>query len=367
MAVGTGYSKVTSNGLIFAYDTSDTRNSFKGEPTTNICTGEAYSIYNSGATNYRNNTEVAPPVSGYEVVKVVADTQGSYGQSILWRAPYATSPVMTITNSVYAYLTAGSYVQVGQHWFPWNYGGAQYIPKNQWVRISETYAINDGGSYGTAAMVYSTDGVAYFSMPQYEMKSHVTPFVAFNGTRDSSQALYDLSNNTALSVPEVSYDSVGKMTFDGTNDYINVTKNLGTLSQYTIEHVSYKGSNDRMPIASVSGPLFYQYGDNSWYYTHGGSAAEYYYPKSFTINGWGMWTIVYDGSYVKIYRNGIYEGQQSSSGTANWTNGIRIGNYPGASYPWNGEIAVVKMYNRALSAGEIRDNYSHYKTRFNLQ
>ena len=162
------------SGLVFAYDTGNTVTSYIGEPTTNICTGENYSIYNSGATNYRNQTVPLPPTSGYEVVKVVADTPGTYGQSILWRAPYSSN-VMTITNSVYAWLESGTYVQVGQHWWPWYYGTQKNIPKNQWVRISETYVINEGNSYGTAAMVYSTDGVAYFSMPQYEIKPCTCP------------------------------------------------------------------------------------------------------------------------------------------------------------------------------------------------
>ena len=274
---------------------------------------------------------------------------------------------MTITNSVYAYLTAGSYVQVGQHWWPWYYGGAQYIPKNQWVRISETYNINDGGSYGSAAMVYSTDGIAYFSMPQYEMKSHMTPFVTFNGTRSATQGLLDLSPSKNEISLACSYTSNAQITFDGTDDYIDVTSNLGTLSQYTIEHVSYKGANDKMPIAYRTNTSFYQYGDNSWYYTHGGIAGEYYYPKTKTISGWGHWVIVYNGANVKIYRNGVYEGQQSTAGTANWTGGMRIGYWSaGGGYAWNGQIAVVKMYNRALGDTEVTNNYLAYKTRFNL-
>jgi hypothetical protein len=40
--------------------------------------------------------------------------------------------------------------------------------------------------------------------------------------------------------------------------------------------------------------------------------------------------------------------------------------YVYGGYNWNGQIAVVKMYNRALSDGEVRDNYAHYKTRFGL-
>jgi hypothetical protein len=122
-----------------------------------------------------------------------------------------------------------------------------------------------------------------------------------------------------------------------------------------------------MPIAGRTATNFYQYGDNSWAYTHGGVWGEYYYPKTVTINGWGHWTIVYDGSYVKIYRNGVFEGQQASSGTADFSNGFRVGYWSaGGGYAWNGEIAAVKIYTRALTPGEVLNNYNHYKTKYNL-
>lgn len=69
-----GGPNIVNDSVIFNYDIGDVFNSYKGEPTTNICTGDAYSIYNSGATNVRNSTDIAPPAPGYEVVKVTADT-----------------------------------------------------------------------------------------------------------------------------------------------------------------------------------------------------------------------------------------------------------------------------------------------------
>ena len=371
MAVGTGYSKVTTNGLVFAYDVGDNRNSFKGAPTTNICTGEAYSIYNSGATNYRNNTEVAPPVAGYEVVKVVADTQGTYGQSILWRAPYATSPVMTITNSVYAYLSAGSYVQVGQHWFPWNYGSAQYIPKNQWVRISETYAINDGGSYGSAAMVYSTDGIAYFSMPQYEMKPYMTPFVGFNTSRDSSQALYNLNNNSALDVSNVSFDSTGNMVFDGSNDYINMpASNVFDVSQVTVEVIVKPNGLFQYGFWFEKGAVNTQYSlfmEGSSIVWRQAVNSQYTSTSTMTNNAWNHVVGTFKSGERITYVNGTQRTADSLSYTLNTGQGNQfIGSYNSGAYYYNGYIAIVKVYNRALPAEEVRDNYNHYKTRFNL-
>jgi hypothetical protein len=241
---------------------------------------------------------------------------------------------------------------------------------NQWKmhRIDRNHGstVGDNRFYHmhTPSAILGQTIVVDITNSQIEQKSNVTPFV--NGTRSSTQGLLPVIGNSTIDLTNVSFDSNAQMTFDGTDDYLEITSNLGTLSQYTIEHVSFKGAENRMPISFRSGPIFYQFGDNSWYYTHGGVGGEYYYPKTKTINGWGHWVIVYNGSFVRIYRNGVYEGQQATSGTANWTGGMRIGNYGYGSYPWLGQIAIAKMYNRALSDNEVRQNYQQYKTRFNL-
>jgi hypothetical protein len=123
-----------------------------------------------------------------------------------------------------------------------------------------------------------------------------------------------------------------------------------------------------MPISFRSSPLFYQYGDNSWYYTHSSGAGEYYYPKSVSIplGTWGFYCIVYDGSYVNIYRNGVFEGRQSTTGTANWSNGLRIGNYFGSGYYYQGKINSVSFYNRALTADEVGQNFSALRGRYSI-
>jgi hypothetical protein len=52
------------------------------------------------------------------------------------------------------------------------------------------------------------------------------------------------------------------------------------------------------------------------------------------------------------------------------TNGISIGVYGGFNgvrgYYYNGNISSVKVYNRALSASEVQQNYNAQKSRFNL-
>ena len=365
------------SNLVLAYDTGDTINSYKGEPTTNICTGVAYSIYDSGATNYRNQTSPLPPAPGYEVVKVVANTPGTYGQSILWRAPYATN-VMIITNSVYAWLESGTYVQVGQHWWPWNYGSPQYIPTGKWARISETYTINEGNSYGSAAMVYSTDGVAYFAMPQYEIKPHITPFVGFDQTRSVTQGLLPIISNTSLDLSNVSFDSNAQIIWDGTNDYIDVSSfsSLEIVDDVTVEAVIKANTSNLGSVKVIAN----KYSGTGWEFILGTSGnfifggrngdGTYYSSDSGVViadNTYHHIVGIKTGLYWRTYVDGVLKSTVTagSVGTLYNTTAMQLGR-EGNAYYTGMNLDVFKVYNRALTSAEIQQNYKQYKSRFNL-
>lgn len=52
--------------------------------------------------------------------------------------------------------------------------------------------------------------------------------------------------------------------------------------------------------------------------------------------------------------------------TAYASNPFYIGNVSGSGFPYKGDIALVSIYNRALSAQEVLQNYNATKTRFGL-
>jgi len=368
-------------GLVFAYDVGDRTNSYIGQPTTNIWDGVQYSIYNQDATNYRDQTYPPPPVPGYEVVKVVTNTPGSYGHSILWKAPYPNNNVATITNSIYAWMESGTYVQVGQHWWPWYYGTQKNIPKSQWVRISETYVINEGNSYSVAALTYSTDGTAYFSMPQYEYTSFPSPFLPANGTRSVTQGLLPLTGST-INLTDVSYNNSGQITFDGTNDKILLDPILASgAPEYSIEAVFRADTTKTQVIWEQNSSNILQNKRacmlllSSGYGGFNGQSNDYHSAVPYSAGVWYHWVITinkYAGTNpVKIYVNGsLYAQGDSSNGASN----LDVGNYASAvGYKLNasdeyfdGDIPLVRVYNRPLSATEVKENYKGYRTRFNL-
>lgn len=177
------------------------------------------------------------------------------------------------------------------------------------------------------------------------------------------------NNGTLTNGPTFSSANGGSIVFDGTNDSVEIPGSFGTYSNYTICYWALRNANDRMPIASRVNTDFYWFGDNSWKYKHGGTNGEYYYPKNVTINSgaWGHLCVVYNGSNVSIYRQGIYQGQQSTTGTADWSQGLKLGWWSaGGNYAWLGNIANVVFYNKALTASEIQQNFYALADRYGV-
>jgi hypothetical protein len=73
----------------------------------------------------------------------------------------------------------------------------------------------------------------------------------------------------------------------------------------------------------------------------------------------------------KLYVNGTLKNSDSQTGTIATNNGgMSIGAYGGYAgsrgYYYNGDIAIVRVYNKELSASEVLTNYNSLKGRFGL-
>ena len=72
----------------------------------------------------------------------------------------------------------------------------------------------------------------------------------------------------------------------------------------------------------------------------------------------------YDGSNIRLYLNGTLLVTQAQTGTIN-NGGIgRISGYDNGGEIWDGNISTFSIYNRALTATEVLQNYNATKTRF---
>jgi hypothetical protein len=361
MAVAQGYGKTVTSGSVFAYDVADTRNSYIGEPTTNllVAAGSDAALERSGA-DY--------PYYAVDINSVVQSN---------WSAGNNTLTISFEGKRDYAVGGTGGggdgYPVFYIYFTDWSWTATLGITSYDWTTNSYTFTMpNPSGKYVYFSIYHmnaGNPGKSYSRKHQIEFKPHKTQFV--NGTRSATQGLLPLVGNSTIDLSNVSFNSNAQIVFDGTDDYINTTKtasNLGIYdAPYTMEAV-FKVTNTISGDNMVFGTdqTAYRQGMHNGLRNGNIHFAHYsadYAAGSVALNEMVHVLWVYDGTTAFIYKNGVLQGSSSIASFIGTTN-IQVGR--SWSYFQGGEIPVAKIYNRALSAGEVRQNYLHYKTRFNL-
>jgi hypothetical protein len=161
--------------------------------------------------------------------------------------------------------------------------------------------------------------------------------------------------------------SNGSATFNGTSDY--VATNIPNASWPTQYSVSFwanikSGSSDGMPFVlgggySVDG-FFIQYrpSSNAWeiWWTLANNTNSSIQIANVAVAGeWAFITMTYNGSTLNLYKNGSLIGSASTTIKTPTTYNAQIGRYQNgaAGYWWNGNLANVAVWNRALTSDEI--------------
>jgi hypothetical protein len=85
-------------------------------------------------------------------------------------------------------------------------------------------------------------------------------------------------------------------------------------------------------------------------------------------SGWNHLVGVYDGANLKCYLNGVVDGSSAySSGLYSSDAVVEIGRYDQvSSTSYTNQIALPRIYNRALTAAEVLRNYNADKAKFGL-
>jgi hypothetical protein len=195
------------------------------------------------------------------------------------------------------------------------------------------------------------------------------------------------NNGTLINGPTFSTGSGGGIVFDGLNDLIFLPFILDTSTNFTVD-VTAKCSN---MIQELSPPNR----QTIWSFTADGKNGfeildlEIWNDGVTSINGNGTsYTGSLNGSFRPVNSNNIKNYVLSKTGsTQSWyidstfkTNvtqtystssqyfklGSRGAGSTSTGQQWNGLIYSVKIYNRALTASEIQQNYNATKARFGL-
>jgi hypothetical protein len=192
----------------------------------------------------------------------------------------------------------------------------------------------------------------------------------------SGTTWFDLSGNgnNGTLINNINYysENGGALIFDGTDDYVSIG-NVGSPQQFTCSfwvnptELNKDANNNyrRILVSSVSANfiLIEQSGLIS-FRVPGHSLQTNYTAGLLALNNWSFVTCVFNQDYRIIYRNGIFAGQnQIGAGTVSFGN-IQITDL--SSQIFKGLISNFNIYNRALSAEEVKQNFNAIRGRYGI-
>ena len=394
--------KVHTDGLVFGYDTGRAPNSnfdsktqkrrfFKGKAASNVVTNT--NLNTGWSKGYQTSIlydEIKPPKG----VKSQVVGFNKYNSSSYWYSygNYAPkTPGATYTVSLYVktrdsnfrirYYTADN-SETGRMW-----GSYITVPDdNKWHRVVWPSFVNPSNSQSDSLsfnflMADTGDSSrTWFCAPQMELGTTASPFIV--GSRSSTNSILDVTKKVDIDVSNVSFDSNGLPTFDGTDDSIQLTgftqtPNPNNFSVEAIVNLNAHNSNTNIGsvivnnYSSLRGWIFYLDGPDSrlglrHHYNGTSGAYSIEATTGINLNQWYHIMGTDDGTTVRLYINGIQVQSGNSATATNYSGQPLIGQFPGNNAVTNGKIPTVKIYNRALSAAEVKQNFNAYRKRFKL-
>lgn len=306
---------------------------------------------------------------------------------------------------------------------PYFYGSSWQLNQNQWyLVVGHVWPVNSGtGSIHVNSGFYDTSGNKVLSLQQeFVWQSTNTlnvhrVFLVGSSILTTNQQLaaprVDICDGTEPTLTELLSNDINKfkdlagsstkgtlinspiydtnnkgiVTFDGINDRIDCGTYFPNIidgtNNFSIECCVYPKSpqatyadiwgNHTEPF---SGIVLQQSGSEQNYYTWGFGCGTFWGTTSgkfyLSENKWNHLVAVRSGSTLAVYINGIFiiSGTEPAALVPNSTFNFQIGtgyNLNSSRY-WNGSVSNFKVYNRALSATEINQNFQALRDRYGI-
>jgi hypothetical protein len=179
-----------------------------------------------------------------------------------------------------------------------------------------------------------------------------------------------------------STENGGLFVFDGTNDTINcgaATQIGSSLTALSVEMVLRSRSATTKIMAengsSFNTDTFYlaqENASNFSFSTYGPSGQDMVFANfTYALNTWyhlvGVWR---SGVRNKLYSNSVNVTSPNTGGiinsVQNGNTNLFIGSRNNGTFAFNGDIALVRIYNIELSASQVLQNYNALRGRFGL-
>jgi hypothetical protein len=203
-----------------------------------------------------------------------------------------------------------------------------------------------------------------------------------NTTRSSTQSLVDITSRKTITVSNLTYSSNGAFSFNGTNSGITTSStasSLGISNNITISLFTRRAAS---PTNALQGQVGFGSGGsisikNSDYYfadvistnntryivpitPAGGSMSSY-------ANVWVNLCVTVSGTSINTYLNGVLATSQTMDSNIKGFSSETLSVGEGYGYfRLQGDVDNVNVYNRALTASEVAQNFNSLKGRYGI-
>lgn len=380
--------EIVSDSLVFHYDMGNTNKSWKGMPTTNLISIDNWNNTLTGWAGWFWVTGTSAMVTddvlydGVKTLKATFTGTATGGPAYLDLSGLSTTLGTKYTVSmwmkssfracyIYGHDTAGA----------GTVNGNTIVANGTWQRSTYTFTVVSTTGKMRIHIVGNSSAagdVMYATAPQVELGDFASPFV--NGTRSNTQCLLDLCSANTITASSLTYNANNTFSFNGSSNYIVFPENSALNTQTPTIDVWVKTN------ATTQNGFWFEKGTvNSQYalFQEGayikcrvntGTLVDTIAPTTASFMNTTDWynvVFTYRSGYQACYINGNLVGTGSTVGTLSTnTNGCSIGVYGGYNggrgYYYNGSIAIVKIYNRVLSASEVDQNFNALRGRFGI-
>jgi hypothetical protein len=351
--------------------------------------GLAASPFVAGTRFANNNLESTPSFPSWNTLSgssasggTLTFASGSYNSKGGWDLYKTYSGLTSGVNYTWSALvksgTASNLIVTMNNTSSWNTGPGEVFSgfsSTEWRRIYITgttstgsFNIHLGASFNNDLQnTIQTGGTIFIQDVRLQLSK-------------SDTAIKDLTDQNTITATSLTYASDGTFSFNGSSNSITVPFNPSTFT-FNNEQTIIIWMKNQSPSSARRNPYDQAYagagtithendtGFNYFYGTGGGNNSPYTNLStsfSVVVGETAMICFTRNTSTVSCYKNGVFSNSMSNpyGPVVTGTNNITIGS--GYAGGFGGSLYAVQLYNRALSAAEVQQNFNALRGRYGV-
>lgn len=408
MTISSG-SSINRTGLVFHFDMENNGKSWRGQPVTNLWANQA----NVSDLNSFNGWQMPGVPGATSVITTDYGTWNSATKSSIWKVTVGTGTMQSYASwrlcldtglsalgstrrlQAKVKMLRGSITNLGFH-DGGGTGGYTYtaidpadIPggvsdKTGWYLLSRQ-------SNWTSTSVGQCIGIGILAQDIEFLVAE--PMIALGATstvpytpnaRSNTEAILDLTGNNTITANSLTYNSDGTFSFNGSNTYASFSNPISENGPYTVIQwlkpstvLSSGGSGANKPVGtnrrtSIVGPGPV-WNPGIWvtsdYIRVHAKTQHLDAAINWTTTDWKMIGMTYDGTNCQIIFNGEFlpiAFTTSISFATATTMYLGAETTAGSGVNWLGNIGATQMYNKVLTATEVKQNFEASRGRYGI-